>query len=331
MLASKFWKDSVPSDKIKNIVVVKLDEIGDMTTAVHVFELLKQHAPNARLTVLCKAFVGSLISADPHIDEIIFNSADLPKKVDVWVELRGNWKTFLLSIVKTKKVRLDRGTVRFRQRGNQAHERDTNFRIIKPLIGDVQFECKPLYVSEIDKEKAVEIFNSLVKNRQDRDKPFVVIHPGGRSLLRRWPAKRFAELINEIHRQYGLKSLVIGTPDEASILNEIEKATLNNSVIWLTKSSLGTFASVISKAVLFIGNESGPLQIADIMGVKSIGLFGPGVSNVFYPKTSGSQIIHNILDCNPCDQVHCVKPEMKCIDMISVQEVLLRLPQMGLA
>ena len=54
---------------------------------------------------------------------------------------------------------------------------------------------------------------------------------------------------------------------------------------WITTSSLGTFASVISRAELFLGNESGPLQIADAMGVKSIGLFGPGVKDVFYPQT----------------------------------------------
>ena len=330
LVASKFWKSSISPDKIKEIVVVKMDEIGDMTAAVHVFELLKQYAPEAKLTVLCKPFVGSLIAADPHIDKIIFETEDMPSKADVWVELRGTWETFFRSILRTKKVRLDRGTVRFKQRGNQAHERITNFRIIEPLVGTVNWQCKPLFINDQDQANANNILKSLFKIQSIDSKPFVVIHPGGRSLLRRWPAIRFAQIINDIYRQYGWKSLVIGTTDEAAILHEIEKETSDNSAIWLTQESLGTFAAVISKAVLFIGNESGPLQIADIMGVKSLGLFGPGVANVFYPQTTGSRVIHNILDCNPCDQIHCVRSESKCIDMISVQEVMLVLPQMGL-
>ena len=45
MLVSKCWRSQVSPEKIKEIVVVKWDEIGDMVTAVHVFQLLKDYAP----------------------------------------------------------------------------------------------------------------------------------------------------------------------------------------------------------------------------------------------------------------------------------------------
>ena len=320
MLASRCWRSQVSPEKIKEIVVVKWDEIGDMVTAVHVFQLLKDYAPQAQLTLLCKPFVGSLIQADPHVDKVVFGTNELPKKADVWIELRGTWHTWWLSLWRTKKVRLDRGRVRFLQRGHQPHERITNFRIVEPLVGDIPWITRPLYIGEADAIAASEVLSNVfgVADAQ----PFMVVHPGGRSALRRWPALRFVQIIKEIFSKYGWKSVVIGTPDEADIIEEIERESEGAAVAWITTSSLGAFASVISRAELFLGNESGPLQIADAMGVKSIGLFGPGVKDVFYPQTTGSKVLHHILDCNPCDQVNCTRPENKCIDLIQVQEVL---------
>ena len=150
MLASRCWRSQVSPEKIKEIVVVKWDEIGDMVTAVHVFQLLKDYAPQARLTLLCKPFVGSLIQADPHVDKVVFGTNELPKKADVWIEMRGTWHTWWLSLWRTKKVRLDRGRVRFLQRGHQPHERITNFRIVEPLVGDVPWVTRPLYIGEAD-------------------------------------------------------------------------------------------------------------------------------------------------------------------------------------
>ena len=320
MLASRCWRSQVSPEKIKEIVVVKWDEIGDMVTAVHVFQLLKDYAPQARLTLLCKPFVGSLIQADPHVDKVVFCTNELPKKADVWIEMRGTWHTWWLSLWRTKKVRLDRGRVRFLQRGHQPHERITNFRIVEPLVGDVPWVKRPLYIGEADAIAANQVLYNLFVGGAVQS--LMVVHPGGRSLLRRWPTLRFVQIIKEIFSQYGWKSVVIGTPDEADIIEQIERESEGAAVAWITTSSLGAFASVISRAELFLGNESGPLQIADAMGVKSIGLFGPGVKDVFYPQTIGSEVLHHVLDCNPCDQVNCTRPENKCIDLIQVQEVL---------
>ena len=320
MLASRCWRSQISPEKIKEIVVVKWDEIGDMVTAVHVFQLLKDFAPQARLTVLCKPFVGSLINANPYIDRVVYDIRDLPAKADVWVELRGTWKTFWLSLWRTQKVRLDRGRVRFLQRGNQAHERLTNFRIVEPLVGDIPWSSAPLHLSKEDANAAENILSNLLGNAVST--PFVVVHPGGRSLLRRWPIDRFVPVIKEMYAKRGWKSVVIGTPDEAALVEQIVAGSEGAALAWITTAGLGTFASVISRAELFLGNESGPLQIADAMGVKSIGLFGPGVKEVFYPQTPGSQVLHHVLECNPCDQVHCVQPENRCIDITQVSDVL---------
>jgi hypothetical protein len=41
----------------------------------------------------------------------------------------------------------------------------------------------------------------------------------------------------------------------------------------------------------------------------------------FYPMSARSRILHDVLDCNPCDQIHCVRPSDRCIDRIGLAAV----------
>jgi ADP-heptose:LPS heptosyltransferase len=309
---------NVDSTKVRSVVCIKLDEIGDMAASVHVFQNLRDIFPNAKITVLCKPFVQSLIQNDPNIDQFLNDSSEL-KKYDVWVELRGNWNTFFASILKTNKFRVDRGTVRFKQRGSQPHETITNSRIIEPILlkyaSDLELKgVSKLYPSLAEITLAKERIESLNVQK------YVVIHPAARRVLRQWPAERFAMIAKHLWEKFAIHTIVVGTKDEIDILENV-KSGQDFVKIWISNDSLLTLFSVIQNAELFIGNESGPLQIADLSGIPVIGLFGPGVKNVFYPqRNSRSKVIHSFLECNPCDQIHCSEP-IPCIERIQTIEV----------
>lgn len=304
--------------KVRSVVCIKLDEIGDMAASVHVFQNLRDIFPNAKITVLCKPFVQSLIQNDPNIDQFLNDSSEL-KKYDVWVELRGNWKTFFASILKTNKFRVDRGTVRFKQRGNQPHETITNSRIIEPILLK--------YASDLDLKGVPKLYPSLGEITLAKERieslnvqKYVVIHPAARRVLRQWPAERFAFIAKHLWEKFAIHTIVVGTKDEIDILENV-KSGQDFVKIWISNDSLLTLFSVIQNAELFIGNESGPLQIADLSGIPVVGLFGPGVKNVFYPqRNSRSKVIHSFLECNPCDQIHCSE-SIPCIERIQTIEV----------
>ena len=50
---------------VRHILCVKLDEIGDMATALHVFDHLRARYPEARISVLCKPFNAGLLKNQP--------------------------------------------------------------------------------------------------------------------------------------------------------------------------------------------------------------------------------------------------------------------------
>ncbi len=310
-------------DFIRNILVIKWDEIGDMVSALHVFDLLKKKFPNSKITVVCKPFVSTLLTNNPNVDVIVTDLAGIStKKIDLWIELRGTFITFLKSIFSFPKHRLDRGSVRFKQRGFQPHEVETNYNIIKPAVEPLMLLNGEIYLTNEENLRVNELIDGF--NAED----FAIIHPGGRSNLRRWRSQNFAELIDYLWKNYQLKTVILGTKDERNLLNEINELSRNSSVIWETNDSLVVLFGVLKKAHLFVGNESGPLQFADLANIPTVGLFGPGAERVFYPRNEKSRVIHHILACNPCDQITCIQPDDWCMDRINQIEVQLAIQQL---
>ena len=362
---------------IKSILVVKWDEIGDMAAAVHVFGTLKSAHPEAELHVLCKSFVSTLIAGDPAIDKVITNIEDWQQRYDVVVELRGTWQTLRksLSLRTMPKYRVDRGWIRFLQRGAQPHEVVTNVRIIRPLVGDdFGISKRVLFpsVSEIAEAKGwtdwaigtdqifggsssdPTDFNSknspnevLAEGRSDfsvNEVPadvnstspltdpvsnknvsgYAILHTGARRELRRWPLERFVALSKWLLSEKNLIPIWVGTADEESQLDEaFAMGAAGKKWVAPEGSSLLSFYAFIASSKVYVGNESGPLQLADIAEVPLVAIYGPGVPDVFYPQSSRSRVLHEVLDCNPCDQIHCVRPSDRCIDRISLASVQL--------
>ena len=337
------------SGHLKSILVVKLDEIGDMATATHVFAYLKKAHPLANITVLCKPLVKSLVENDPHIDAVITHVADWKQSFDLVVELRGTWRTLFKSLWWTTmpKFRVDRGWTRFLQRGKQPHEILTNYRIIAPVVGEIDgtevskvqdLTFKPvLYptVHDIDLARSWSDW-ALGKGVDETERDlmnaqlvgYAILHTGARRNLRRWDDQRFADLSQWLYREKNLMPIWVGTSDESA---QIEGAMAMGGLgkMWVAgvtspaSNSLLAFYSFIKGASLYVGNESGPLQLADIAGIPTIGIFGPGVPMVFYPQSIKSRVLHEVLACNPCDQIHCIRPENRCVNLISVAAVKL--------
>jgi ADP-heptose:LPS heptosyltransferase len=313
---------------LKSILVVKWDEIGDMAAAVHVFGTLKSAYPEAKLTVLCKPFVASLIAGDPAVDEVISSIEDWQHRFDVVVELRGTWKTLWKSLAlrTMPKYRVDRGWVRFLQRGNQSHEVVTNERIIRPLLGEGQPIAKRTLYPSAEEIAAAQVWSDWALSGEGSAEitGYAILHTGARRELRRWPLDRFVALSKWLLQEKKLVPIWVGTSDEEHQLDEaFALGAAGKKWVAPEGSSLLSFYAFIASSKLYVGNESGPLQLADISQIPLVAIYGPGVPNVFYPMSARSRVLHEVLDCNPCDQIHCVRPSDRCIDRIGLASVQL--------
>ena len=303
---------------IQNILCIREDEIGDLCYSLHVFKILKKQFPDAALTLLCRPFAIPLVKNDPHITRTTSNWNDLTGNYDLIVDLRGSPKSIWYALKYLPKFRVDRGTIRYRNmlKGVHPHEVVTNFQVIEPLIDNKNQAPEPELFFGSDELKRVNDF--LVG---DAVSEFAVLHTGARRELRKWSLKNYAALADYLKKHKQLDIVFCGDKGDVSSIEQIQNMLPFKTFSVAGHFNLAEFAALVSKASLFIGNESGPLHIASVAGAPSLGLFGPGEPDVFYPRGKRTAFLHHVLECNPCDQIHCVHPENPCIDRITIEEV----------
>jgi ADP-heptose:LPS heptosyltransferase len=320
-LASK-WINLLrsPLRKIpRRILVIRLDELGDLVTTLPVFEAFKRNYPEAELTVYCKAQMAQLIMEHPQIDRIVTSFDQLEGHYDYIADLRGNWQTLWFAL-SHRAARVDRGSHRFINRlrnREQGHEVDLNLRIIAPLLRQPVVKLSPrLYPSRRNIQQA-----DLFLQRLDIQR-FVVFHTGARKLLRRWALQKWAELAVILYQRHDYQIVFAGGPEDEADIQKIQKRLPFETYSYAGQGSLLDFAALVGKAAFMVGNESGPMHMAAAMDVPVLALFGPGQPEIFAPYGSRNKYLHVKLSCNPCDQLKCIHPQNPCINRIEVNDVL---------
>lgn len=313
----------------KRILIVKLDEIGDMVNTVHVFELLKKQYPTAEITVWCKPFCKKLIENDPHLYKVVTAAQELSGRYDLIADLRGTFQTIAIAWKNLPRYRVDRGTIRLRNKlaGGHPHEVSTNYQIIEPLLHPAR-EVKELTLQLYPSQEAIAKAASFIQDCQLGR--FAVIHMGARRELRRWPAQQFVALANYLQQEKKLALVFAGDQSDLALIEQVQQALSFATYTTAQQLNLMEFAAVLQQASLFVGNESGPLHIAAAMQVPVVGLFGPGEPTTFYPYGAKSRYVHHVLECNPCDQIHCVHPDAPCIQRITLAEVVEKIAELGI-
>ncbi len=316
LIASWFvalWYNKIPisSNNVKNILLIKLDDIGDMVYFTPLFQPLRRTYPNATITLLCKKQIHSLLQYETDIDVIVSSTKHIKTKAfDIIIDGRGSWQTLVWAMLKCNMLWLSKAAVRFKHRGELLHDAVINIKTVQPICTTLSTAIQ----SNLKVNNTEVLFVDF-----DVLQPFVVLHLGGNSLLRRWQVNHFAAVVKYIYTQYNMPVAVVGIAAETPISIELQRLCECRIFDLTGELSLAQCGALLAKARLFIGNESGPLHIAAGVGCPTIGLFGPGVPFVFYPKDT--HIFHFVLPCNPCNQRVCSQPNDWCMQHISVASV----------
>lgn len=285
-------------DKWNRILIVKQDEIGDMIYCLHALQAIRTQHPDSHITLACKPMLFELMKTQRVADELV---QEWPKnqRFDLVLNLRSGYDTLFRALF-SRGFYLDRGTVRFRQKinGKQEHEVHTNWEMVKPILTDQTLRLPTIHIDAESLMKVEEVLAPIA------GKSYVVLHCGAREAGRRWPKDRFAQLIHWIHSTERQEVVLIGGPDEVQLNEEvISMSGVEKALNLAGKTTLLELAGILLKAHAFIGNESGPLTMATVIKTPLIGLFGPGVKDVFYPLYPHQEVVHHLQQKNQGDDL----------------------------
>jgi ADP-heptose:LPS heptosyltransferase len=158
--------------------------------------------------------------------------------------------------------------------------------------------------------------------------PFIVVHPFAGWRYREWPHANTIELIRRILSDSAIHVALIGIQDEGEKLKWMGEQTGNSGRITiLAGENLANLAVLLKKSLLFIGNDSGPIHLASALGVRCIGLFGPAPPHITGPVRTKNRFLYHSLECSPCKQRYCIRPQNSCLSLITVEEVYARVKE----
>ena len=166
---------------------------------------------------------------------------------------------------------------------------------------------------------------------------FVAVHPGARWWFKSWPASRFAGIIDYIQGRLGVKVVLLGGVADQEIAEAIRDQVETGYRSLVGCLTLLELAGLLRQAVLFVGNDNGPMHIAAAMGTPVVGLYGPSDPRVWAPAGQGHVTVYKGIDCRPCFPRGCRRGEENCMwrieinDVIPLVEKLLEQPTQGAA
>lgn len=160
-------------------------------------------------------------------------------------------------------------------------------------------------------------------------RPYVVINPNASDLLleRRWPAERFAVVIEALAAE-GHRLVLVGGGQEAAYVGRLLALVSASARQRVTDTSarlrLGELLALLEGAACVVTNDSGPMHMAVALGRPTVALFGPG-SPSQAPSVEWVERLYQPVFCSPC--VHEVDPppcggDNACMKLLEPQAVI---------
>ncbi len=306
---------------------------------------LRERFPAADITFLTSPSAAPVLEGNPFIDKIetvepfwFYNRASKKewwrfirnhrsRYYDLIIEGRGDIRNILLlaALIRSRfklSSGIGGGSVFLTHRvpcNERMHRVDYHLSMMRALGCRIHGVEWSLYPDRADREHV-----SGLLCKYGVTGPFIAIHPGSRLALKTWPADRFAELCRQLLKQYSLPIVLLGTGAEAPVVSMIT-SQVSGSVIGLIDAvNLKQLADLLSRAQVFICNDSAPMHIAAAMQVPTAAIFGPSKSDETGPYIKRCAVIENDYPCRfTCDENSCSFPsENECLKSIGVEQVL---------
>ena len=152
--------------------------------------------------------------------------------------------------------------------------------------------------------------------------PYIVVHPFSGWEYRSWPIREFSRLTAKILEELDNDVVfVCHQSEESQLAPLIDRFSGTPRVRFFPSTNLMETAALLRGAEAFIGNDSGPLHLAALLGVPVVGLFGPASPALTAPLSARGTFIYRPVACSPCDQVRCIRPDSPCMGLITPDEV----------
>lgn len=322
--------------ELRILIIPHLTRMGDLVAITPAIRAIKQEYPQSFVSVAVGKRVAGILEKNPYVDAVIvYRSNNLLGFLRKIYRRNFNWSfnfsgTSFGTLMSIYGVIPNRAKLIKEERSLYEifTDRLNNYRFLyknhtDPILHYLKM-LKVLGIESTDTKK--DIFVSEAGELKAQIGGFLVgISVSAGNKAKEWGDEKFKELAIKINKKYGAKIIFIGSQlDEARILRIVESLDKEKFLI-ATNFSLEELPSLIKRLKLYIAVDTGPIHIADALGVPFIDIVGPVDPNELPPRRDYGILVKPPAHIKP--SVFAFKKngplseQKKALDAISVGDV----------
>ncbi len=327
---------------IKEILIIRLDHIGDVIYSTLLPENIKNAFPQAKITFLTNSQTKEIIAANPFVDRIICYDApwfkrknksilsgssffQLTKQLktfqfDLGFDNRGDSRHILLMNLAGVKYKIGMGITGLgflldkKVKYLTGHPLEQNLQALKEIGIKITLQQPVIYTDAKDKQALEDFLKQETIGKNDL---LVTIHAYSANPAKNWPEENFQQLTRFIYDKYKAKVIFTGSQEDFARNQKIINASQTEAINASGKISLKGTLELLKRSGLFIGIDSAIAHLAEIAKVPAVILYsGTNRKEEWAPKNA--TLLQKDVSCSNCQKENC--PDNICLKLISVQE-----------
>jgi lipopolysaccharide heptosyltransferase II len=332
--------------KLKKILIIRPRFLGDLILATGLAETIRKNNPAAQIWYLTETHYAEALDNHPLISGVLrldarqknnpfyllgFYRRLRREKFDAVLDLFGNPRTAQMAFFSGAPVR-----VGFAGKGrNWAYTT-----IARPSSDPLPSGRRPVTEAYLDHLRALGFDTStpyrtsLTVTPEEKShvqklferaglktgQKIAALAPGASWPAKQWPLEGFLELGHWLKRE-GVRPLYLFGPKEMDLAEEFQEH-MDKDWLFINQPNIRGLAAFIEAADILISNDSGPMHVGPAVGTPTLGIFGPGEPEVWFPYGKGHQVAYAEIACSHCGLDKC--PLMACMDHLPPREMAQR-------
>jgi ADP-heptose:LPS heptosyltransferase len=349
-----FRRFSGDPDSVRRIVIFRIGNVGDVAAATPVLAAIRRRFPNAYICLLtspgAKGAPGAaeMIQPGSLVDSLlVYYKSDIAtwegrkrllrqlrnEGFEMFIELSNILSPFrqVLQSMALARMAGCHYAVGLRLAGcswfprTQAlhvpflREPDRLWETVGPVLGLGPNESVPLPVSDADR---AHVGGLLEQKGLTAKESLVVMHVGAKRAANRWFEERYAAVADWLQRERGLRVVFTGALSDVDQVERVLRQMRSEAIPVCGQLSLLQTAALLERAVLYVGNDTGPMHIAAAMGTPAVAIFSArDYPRQWYPYGEQHFVIRRDVPCSPCFLDECDRG-LICLERIQVNDVI---------
>lgn len=326
---------------MKKILLIRPRFLGDLILATGLARVFRDQDPQAQVWVLTEKAYAEALQGHPELAGVLafdtsrkndpfylfgFYRKLREQKFDVTLDLFGNMRTALYSFFSGAPVR-----VGFEMRGRSwayTHLAPPSSdplpsgrrRVTEAYLDQVRvlgLKPKTPYQTrlEVTPEEKAQVRKVFERAQLRTGEKVVALSPGASWPAKRWPLERFIELGFWL-KKAGARPLYLFGPKEADLAEEFQEH-MDKDWLFVNQPNLRGLLAFIGGADALVANDSGPMHVGPAVGTPTLGIFGPGEPEIWFPYDRPHETAYFEVPCAHCGLEDCSL--MACMDHLDVK------------